>query len=413
MHSFEKEKPLNYLFLSFDKFPPFRVDVSILFGKELVKRKHQIEFVLQSEKNCSKAHVTKWSGCKVHVGAMDSGSSPLSRIRKNVYGFFNDLRCMRLILGKDITGIIIKDKFFSGSFVALFSRLFNKKCVFWLSYPYPEANIHKAHGKMVNYPFFFLLRGLIFKELLYRCLLPMSHHVFVQSEQMKKDVAKQGIDIAKITAVPMCVQLEHFQTEQIDPNIDLGNNPNMVYLGALDRLRRIDFILRVFQLVLIQKREAKLWLVGSSEKSEDISFLRKEAERLGIKDSVIFTGFLPRKKALAYVREADICLSPFYPTPILNSTSPTKIIEYMAMGKPVVANQHPEQSLIIEQSKAGICVPYNETDFSEAVLYLLNHPEEAASMGKKGRKYVEKYRIYPKMAAHVDNHMRKILAPHT
>jgi glycosyltransferase involved in cell wall biosynthesis len=410
MYSFKEKKPLNYLFLSFDKFPPFRVDVSVLFGKELVKKKHQIEFVLQSEKDSSKAYIANWSGCTVHVGVMKNGLSLSSRIRKNLYGFLNDLRCIKLILRNEICGIIIKDKFFSATVVALFTRLVNKKCIFWLSYPYPEANIHKARTKLVNYSFFFLLRGLCFKNLLYRCLLPLSHYVFVQSEQMKRDVQTQGGDVAKVMAVPMCVQLEDFETDRIDANVVLGKYPNIIYLGALDRLRKIDFILRVFQLVLMKKPEAKLWLVGSSEKPEDLSFLHHEAEQLGVKDGVIFTGFLPRKKALAYVNKADVCLSPFYPTPVLNSTSPTKIIEYMAMGKPVVANEHPEQSLIIGESNAGICVPYREIDFSKAVLYLLSHPEEAARMGAKGRKYVEKYRTYPNMADQVDRQIRKIFS---
>jgi glycosyltransferase involved in cell wall biosynthesis len=160
----------------------------------------------------------------------------------------------------------------------------------------------------------------------------------------------------------------------------------------------------------MEKPGAKLWLVGSSEKPEDLSFLHNEAKQLGVEERVIFTGFLSREKALAYVRKADVCLSSFYPTPILNSTSPTKIIEYMAMGKPVVANEHPEQSLIIEQSNAGICVPYREIDFSKAVLYLLDHPKEAARMGTKGRKYVEKYRTYPNMADQVDRQIRKIFS---
>ena len=82
----------------------------------------------------------------------------------------------------------------------------------------------------------------------------------------------------------------------------------------------------------------------------------------------------------------------------------------MAMGKPVVANEHPEQSLIIGESNAGVCVPYREIDFSEAVLYLLNHPEEAARMGAKGRKYVERYRTYPNMADLVDRQIRKIFS---
>ncbi len=42
---------------------------------------------------------------------------------------------------------------------------------------------------------------------------------------------------------------------------------------------------------------------------------------------------------------------------ILRAASPTKLVEYMAMGKAVVANDHPEQKRVIEESGAGYCVP--------------------------------------------------------
>ncbi len=66
----------------------------------------------------------------------------------------------------------------------------------------------------------------------------------------------------------------------------------------------------------------------------------------------------------------------------------------MAMGKAVVVNDHPEQSLIIAESKAGLCTPYNEDDFAKAILYLLGHPEKLETMGLLGRKYIEQTKSY-------------------
>ena len=115
--------------------------------------------------------------------------------------------------------------------------------------------------------------------------------------------------------------------------------------------------------------------MGLTLVEEDIEFLKLTARELCILDSVIFTGFVERSKAFQIVKSANVCISPFYPTPILNSTSPTKLIEYMALGKAVVGNDHPEQKMVINQSRAGICVPYRESDFAEAIIYLLAHPD--------------------------------------
>ena len=80
----------------------------------------------------------------------------------------------------------------------------------------------------------------------------------------------------------------------------------------------------------------------------------------------------------------------------------------MAMGKAVVANDHPEQRLVISESKAGICVPYEENAFAEAILHLLYHPEEAKEMGIRGRKYVEKHRSYEQIADLVETKLLQV-----
>jgi len=74
---------------------------------------------------------------------------------------------------------------------------------------------------------------------------------------------------------------------------------------------------------------------------------------------VVFVGQLPQPEALVYVQESDVCTSPFYPTPILQSASPTKLVEYLRPATRV-ANDHPEQRRVIEDSGAGICTPYDE-----------------------------------------------------
>jgi len=111
---------------------------------------------------------------------------------------------------------------------------------------------------------------------------------------------------------------------------------------------------------------------------------------------------------LQYVQDADVCVSPFYPTPVLNSTSPTKLVEYMAMGKAVVANTHPEQKLLIDQSGCGYCVPYDEDAFADAIVKLLRAPEMARAMGERGRRYVIEHRSYGVIANNVERAILRV-----
>lgn len=181
-----------------------------------------------------------------------------------------------------------------------------------------------------------------------------------------------------------------------------------MYLGAITRVRRLDFLVRVLARVRQQIADAKLYIVGRGDDPADERLLVEEALRLGVSDAMTLVGQLPQPEALRYVREADVCVSPFYPTPILNSTSPTKLVEYMAMGKAVVANDHPEQRLVLDQSGAGYCVPWDEDEFARAIVKLMNSPEQARAMGERGRQYVLEHRGYRAIATVVERELLRV-----
>ena len=144
--------------------------------------------------------------------------------------------------------------------------------------------------------------------------------------------------------------------------------------------------------------EATLLMVGPEELPGDQEILIAEAKRLGVEDALILTGRLPRDTALQHVADSDVCFSPFLPTPILNSTSPTKLVEYLSLKRPVVANDHPEQKMVLNASGGGICVQYDEEQFSNAAIEILNNPERSLAMGEAGYEYVMANRSYSAIA---------------
>jgi glycosyltransferase involved in cell wall biosynthesis len=409
---------LRALIISSDLYPPTRVDVTVLVGQELSARGHTFDLILQSEGACNKSFVAKWGGGRIWVGKTDLGNSLLSRMRKHVFGILHDLRLFGLLRGQQYDLIEVKDKFISGIFAAVAAKLYRKRFVFWLSWPYPEEYMTRARDGTARYPFLYLMRGHAFKFLLYGVLLPAADHVFVQSEQMRRDIHAEGIALEKMTAVPMGVDASRFEATLSDQQRVLfpPGEASILYLGTMLKVRRLDFLIRAFALVKARIANAKLYFVGKGDGPEDEQILIQEAARLNVSDSVILVGQLPQAQALRYVTEADVCVSPFYPTPILNSTSPTKLVEYMAMGKAVVANDHPEQRLqrlVLEQSGAGYCVPYEEEAFADAIIKLIEAPETARSMGARGRAYVFEHRTYPKIADEVERQLLQVLRPAT
>jgi glycosyltransferase involved in cell wall biosynthesis len=403
-------KKFKVLFVSSDKFPPFRIDVAVLFGKEFSRRGHKIDYLLQSESDNDQFFETSHSGGKAFVGATDNGLKFLNRLRKHGLSIFNDLRCIRLSKANRYDCILVKDKFIAALIGILVSKVTKCKFFFWLSYPFPEADIYEYLEGTARYPYLYFIRGSLFKFLLYSFILPNSDHAFVQSDQMKKDVIQQGIAPDMVTPVPMGIDLEdYYNTCGSDADADEREPNSIIYLGTMQMVRRIDFVIRVFKKVLTAVPEARLYMVGGSENKGDLDFLKAEAKRLNVEHAILFTGNLPREQALKLVRRTVVGVSPFFPTPILNSTSPTKLMEYMIMGTCVVANDHPEQRQVIEDSKAGYCVPYDEDSFAAAIIKILKSPEKSALMGESGIKYVLKRRNYKVIADDLEKKFHKFL----
>jgi len=85
-------------------------------------------------------------------------------------------------------------------------------------------------------------------------------------------------------------------------------------------------------------------------------------------------------------------------------------VEYMALGKAVVANDHPEQKRLIEASGGGLCVAYDEHAFADAIVILLQNPQTAQLMGERGRRYAIEHRSYGVIADAVERRMQDIIA---
>jgi glycosyltransferase involved in cell wall biosynthesis len=397
-------QPVRLLVISSDTYPPMRVDVTVLFGEELAQRGHQIDWLLQSEQSCQHAHEIAWGNGRILVGPTDVRDSLLHRVRKHILGILHDFSVFSLLRNGSYDAVEVKDKFVSGAFALMAAKLYRKRFIFWLSYPFAEEYLLRARDGTARYPMLYRIRGLAFKVLLYRLLLPHADHVFVQSEQMKRNIIEEGIDAAKMTPVPMGIRQSGAppRVTREARRIFSKTEPVILYLGTLSKVRRLGFLIRALALVRAHVPEARLYLIGRGDAADDQSLLVEEAAKLGLSDAVVFVGPLPQPEAFQYVAEADVCVSPLFPNPILNAGTPTKVVEYMAAGKPIVANDHPDQRQLLDESGAGFCVPYEEAAFANAIVKLLQSADLAEAMGGRGPAYVAKHRSYKTIADSVE-----------
>ena len=402
---------LDILFVTSDQFPPFRPAAKAVFAEGLAARGHRIDWLVQAAEPTSPSGKQRFRSGTAYVAATNAGTTRWARFCRHMANIRNDCRVFGLLKRHRYSLVQIKDKYAGALLALLAAKLRGVPVFYWLAYPHGEASLYAANIGVARYSVLYRLRGMLQRWLLYRVIMPACTHVFVQSEQMRLDVAREGIALERTTAVPSSLNLRDLDSTEASTDSTPAEPPapTIVYLGTLLRERQLDFLVRAHALVVAAIPNAQLTFVGSGWMPDDEQLLRREAQRLGIAANVNITGWLPMPEAWQHVRRAALCVSPYLPVPILRSTSPTKLIEYMALGKPVVANDHPEQAEVLRQSGAGLVCGWSEHEFAAAMLELLKDPARAAQMGAAGRRYVAEHRTHWAMVELVAGRYRQHL----
>jgi len=196
----------------------------------------------------------------------------------------------------------------------------------------------------------------------------------------------------------LCVSVHNFTSLEIamrakeGKEFDSGNDQySIIYTGRMSKEKGFETILDALDLVVKQNSKVTCVILATAG---NLAWLDEEHDslmkRLIKGDNLKILGRVPYNELLRYVGASSIGWKPGFP---YQEGINTKILEYMAFGKPIVASDLPLTADIIREIKCGILVdPYDAKAHASAILYLLDHPEEARKMGRKGQRAVlEKY----------------------
>ena len=135
--------------------------------------------------------------------------------------------------------------------------------------------------------------------------------------------------------------------------------------------------------------DTRLRMIGDGNKR---AACLEAAETLGVVDRVEMTGALPRGEALRRLAECDVLLSPH--TPLRDQPffgSPTKIFEYMALGKPIVVSRLGQLGELFEDGvTARMVTPGDADELADAVMEVLRSPGRGLALGKAARRIAER-----------------------
>ncbi|WP_190081498.1 glycosyltransferase family 4 protein [Streptomyces longisporoflavus] len=232
------------------------------------------------------------------------------------------------------------------------------------------------------------------EDLLYRAVCALERltyraaDVVLATNESYRDVAvrrggKRPQDVFVVRSAPA---VDRFQPVPPEPELKRGKPHLLCYLGVMGPQDGVDYALRSLAKLRddLGRTDWHAVFVGSGDAFDAMVELSRQ---LGLTDQVEFTGRIPDADLVRYLSTADVCLSPDPRNPLNDVSTMNKVLEYMAMGRPIVSFDLREAR--VSAGDAAVYAPADdEAEFARLTALLLDDPEKRARMGKLGQERV-------------------------
>lgn len=171
------------------------------------------------------------------------------------------------------------------------------------------------------------------------------------------------------------------------------------YVGTMNFQDGLDILIDVAAHTRsLGRRDVDFTCVGGGP---ELAGLKRAVSERGLDDVIHFTGRIPDAELLEILSTADVCVNPDRPCEMNNISTMIKIMEYMALGKPIVQFESKE-GRFSAQGSSLYADPQNAIpDFAAKVLWLLDHPDERRAMGQLGMRRVQDELSWEHSAEHL------------
>ena len=188
-------------------------------------------------------------------------------------------------------------------------------------------------------------------------------------------VVRSGPDLSRIRQVPA------------NPALRKGRKYLVGYVGVMGKQEGIDLLLQAIQLIVhhLKRTDIQFGLVGGGT---ELPAMRELAKQLGVAEYVTFTGRAPDAELLEMLNTADICVNPDRANEMNDRSTMNKVMEYMALAKPVVQFDLTE-GRVSAGDASWYARPNDVADLAQKIVALLGDENQRIHMGAIGRERVE------------------------
>jgi glycosyltransferase involved in cell wall biosynthesis len=256
--------------------------------------------------------------------------------------------------------------------VAFFYKLLGVKYVFDHHYINPELYIAKYGKKGVFYKFLLLAERLTFAT---------ANFSMATNESYKEIAIHRGkMKIDRVEVVRSGPKLDRLKPGEGNSKYKKDRNYLIGYVGVIGEQEGLDLLLQSAKFIIEYRKDVQFAIIGDGT---ELSRIKEITTEMGLNTYVDFYGRVDDFTMVDILNTCDICVNPDRPTEMNNLSTMNKIMEYMALKKPIVQFDLKEGRL--SSLEASLYASNTSTkDFADKIIWLLDHKEERIRMGEYG-----------------------------
>jgi glycosyltransferase involved in cell wall biosynthesis len=267
------------------------------------------------------------------------------------------------------------DIFLIGGFYKLF---FGKKFIFDHHDINPELYEAKFGQKGFAYKIMLFLERITFRT---------ADISIATNESYRRIAIERGcMDPDRVYVVRSGPSLERMKVSPPNPVWKNGRKYMVGYVGVMGQQEGIDHLLEAARILVydLNRQDIQFCLIGGGT---ELNRMQDMSVSYGLKDYVTFTGRIPDQHMLEILSTADVCVNPDKANPMNDKSTMNKVMEYMALGKPIVQYDLTE-GRFSARAASVYARPNDVNDLAIQIQSLLDDPEKRMQMGSFGQKRV-------------------------
>lgn len=258
--------------------------------------------------------------------------------------------------------------------IALFFKLFGKRFIFDHHDINPELYLAKFNRQDFFYKLMLFLERMTFKT--------ASKSIATNESYKEIAIRRGGMSPDNVFVVRSGPKLDRLKIIDPVPHLKKGRKYLVGYVGVMGKQEGIDYLLQAVEHIVhkLHRTDIHFGLVGGGTSFNDMQQL---ADNLKISDYVTFTGRVHDQVMLEMLNTAEVCVNPDVANEMNDKSTMNKIMEYMALAKPIVQFDLKEGR--VSAQEASLYAKKNDSvDLAEKIVSLLDDEPLRIQMGKFG-----------------------------